>query len=62
MSQTTKRNVQPIGEGEGKWVYIGTGFQKPNGTVTIMLDPDKSAPAGARLFLSKRREKTQQEG
>jgi hypothetical protein len=62
MTQTTKLNVQLITDGEGKWPYIGTGFVKPDGGITIMLDPNKSVPAGSRLYLSKRREKAQQEG
>lgn len=61
MSNNTKLNVQLITDGQEKWPYVGTAVVGGKG-ITLFLDPNKSVPAGARLFLSERRKKEQQAG
>jgi hypothetical protein len=40
---------------------VGTAIRGDKG-ITLFLDPNKSVPAGARLFLTERRKKEQQTG
>jgi hypothetical protein len=55
MSQGTKLNVQLITEGSGKWPYVGRAVVNKNGSINLYLDPKKTVPTGARLYLSESR-------